>query len=439
MPAFPHPSPVTETQGQTPTVLAAKLYLLLFPVGHLVFLPVAGAVATGSDALLAVLLLAWVADVLTRPGQLGRLMASVRGEEVAALPGRRTLVGFGMLLLFAFWVGASSRWGYHPGYALAKGAGMGGLALGGLALATSGMGWRRAADWWLAGTGLALFTTVALVVGAPPALQERVFFGGTGVLGLPFLRVSGPFLHPNMLGDYLAVSSFLLWGRWPELRGRARLAGATLGTFIALGLLRTASTAWIGLGISAIVFGRHVTREGRRSLGLVLRVGGVLLAAVTFAGVAFPLDVTVLGMELVTGGIRPAIWRGALFAVFASPVWGVGAAPYLAEAADPLLGGAVSLWDAHNAYLSVVGQFGIIGGLLAGAGLWGILSGGLAPGKGNREMERPRLALILAVVAVAVNAFFMASEDIRHVWVLLGMVGMMPGEGRGDAPNSEGP
>jgi len=175
---------------------------------------------------------------------------------------------------------------------------------------------------WLAASGLLGFH------GAYAAAK------GMGLLGLPFPRISGPFLHPNMMGDYLIVS----------------------------GLLLAASAAWVGAGVATALL-------------------------------IHPLDLHVLGLELTTGAIRPSIGRSSLAPFLSSPLGGVGAAPFLGEAADRLQGGAVGLWDAHDAYRSILSRFGLVGG--------GVL---------------------------AVDALLLAGEDLRRVWGLAGVVGVLGGE-----------
>jgi O-antigen ligase len=250
-----------------------------------------------------------------------------------------------------------------------------------------------------------------------------VFSGGTGILGLPFARLSGPLVHPNMFGDYLVVSGLVLWSRWPELRGRVRAAGAALGAALVVALVLTASTAWIGAGVVMAMMGREAGASGRSGAGLLLRAGGVVVAAGVFLALVVPLDFHVGWVHVVTNAIRPEIWRSSLRAVAVSPLIGVGAAPYLAQAADPLRGGAVGLWDAHDAYLSVLGQFGVVGLALLVGGAWMIV----APVWRARP-SRARSAVLFMTVAVGVHALFLASEDLRHAWMVLGMCGVVARE-----------
>ncbi len=416
-----HIAPVTSAP-RTPTALAAEMYLLVFPAGHLLVRPVGGPIATAADVALLALLLAWGWDLATRRG-------------LTVLPPARVLGGLALLVALGLWVAASALWGPHALYAAGKGAGLLGLGLGAIAMATSGLTWRRAADAWLGGAGVALALTLVVGVAGPDILRERMFLGGTGIVGLPFPRISGPFLHPNMMGDYLVVSGLLLWGRWPAWVRRARAPSLVFAAALGGGLVLTASTAWVGVGVAAMWLGGRAVRAGRRALGAALLVGGLAVAGGMTVLLVLPLDLHVFGLDLTTGAIRPDIWRSSLAAFVASPLVGVGAAPFLAEAADRLHGGVVGLWDAHNAYLSVVGQFGLVGGALAAGGVGLVASGALRLRAGAPGRSRAQLAVGLALLAVAVDGVFLAAEDLRHVWGLMGVAGVVasdPGPGKED-------
>lgn len=409
----------------SPTAVAARLYLVLMPVGHLVYLPVAGAMGTGADVALLLFLISWGMDLLFHPVLAQELARVIRGERVAWLPGRRVLLGFVLMAAFGAWVALSGQWGFHPRYAQAKGVGVGALAVGGLALATSRVGWRRAADAWLVGTGLALLVTLLGGGLGSEAFRARVFSGGSGILGLPFPRVSGPMLHPNMFGGYLVVSALLLWERWPEWQARARPLALALAAGVGTALFLTASTAWIGGGVAVALLGRGVGGAEPPRRGALLRLGGTAAAAAVLVALVVPLDFHLGWVHVVTNAIRPAIWGSSFAAVVARPIVGVGASPFVAEAADPLRGGAMGLWDAHNAYLSVMGQFGLVGFTLLAAGVSLVVAAVWRRPVGSRA----RSAVLLVLMAVAIHGLFLASEDLRHVWVVMGLAGVLAAEG----------
>ncbi|RMH16002.1 MAG: O-antigen ligase domain-containing protein [Gemmatimonadetes bacterium] len=150
----------------------------------------------------------------------------------------------------------------------------------------------------------------------------------------------------------------------------------------------------------------------------LLITAGLVMASGTFVALTTPV-VLPGGEGVATNGIRPDIWRSAFEAVREAPVAGVGAAPFLARAADPVAGGDPVLWDAHNVYLSVWGQFGLVGVVLLFGGALLIV----------RELFRQgasqsHIALAAALIAVALHGLAIASEDFRHVWALLALAAL---------------
>lgn len=402
----------------------AEILLLALGAGHVLQVSVAGAVGTGTDLAVAVLLAVWTAELVG--GARGDAGGAV--DAASAVPAS-FLVGAGLLALFAGWVAASALWGFHPGYALVKGAGLGGLALAAAAVGSSGLPWRRAVDAWLGGVAVALLLTVLLFLAGPEGRATVVYEQG-GVQGLTFPRIRGPMVHPNMLGGYLAVSGVLLWARWPSLGRRGRAAGALLGGAMALALILSVSTAWVG---AAVAVAALALWGGRGPGRVVVAAGSAVVAALTGFALIASLDMRVEGAHLVTNGIRPGIWAGALEAFLEAPLAGVGAAPYLARVADPLLpsGGEV-YWDAHNLYLSVAGQFGLLGLGLFTAGV------GLAARAAYRAPDRrARVAALVMLGVLAVNGLFTASEDLRHVWMAVGLMGVAGASGRGEGAQAE--
>ena len=394
-----------------PLAGAARLYLMLMPVGHLVVVPLGGTMATAADLALGGLLAAGVvSEGAARLGGVPRDSTGPRPRTVAR--------GFALLAVFGVWAALSGAWGFHPRYALFKGMGYVALTGGAWLLARSGVGWRRLVEAWAIGCAAAL-AVLALGVLGPEALAGRVLYGAGAIRGLPLPRVSGPFLHPSMMGCYLAVTGALLWGAWPELaaRGGARVAARVGAAVGAIALALTVSTGWVAAGVAAIVIGGDGGDGRRRS---ALRLAGAAAAAIALAGVLVPVDVDLAGLSIRTGAIRPAIWASALGAVATAPLLGVGAAPFLARAPDPMGGPELYVWDAHQAYLSVLGQFGVVGAALLAAGAALVVRALL-----RSPASRARTATLGALAAVAAHGFLVANEDFRHAWALLGLAGAL--------------
>ena len=329
---------------------------------------------------------------------------------------------------FSVWVVLGATWGSYPSYAMTKGVAFAALGMGALAILWCGAGWGRAADAWLLGTAICLVVTWIGVLVGPDVLQTRLLYYGGSIRGLPVPRVSGPFPHPNMFGDYLVVSGAILWARRNavgERWGRGAVAAAWL---LAGTLLLTVSSAWLGAGVLLTAIGLLTMRQrdGRLAIQwkrpgpVILVVAGTILFTITLAGLLLPMGVDVVGLSIRGSGIRPAIWASALEAFKEAPIGGVGASPFLAVAVDPLgATSATAVWDAHSIYLSILGQFGLVGAaLFAGAGVvltWTLFREGVT---------RRHAVLLVALLAVGIHGVAIASEEFRHLWALLGLVGL---------------
>lgn len=483
----------------------AAAYLALLPLGSFLVIPVGGTHATGSDLLLAILLLLGGVTWVRSPGFRATVLRGLAGGWRAIRPGRSTGraddVGASVLLLagFSVWAMVSAAWGFHPEYAVVKGAGYAALTAGVAVVVWSGIEWDRALAAWLIGTLLTVGLSLALAgVGAASGdaggwgWARRTLYEGGSLVGLPGLRLRGPFLHPNGLGDYLVVSGALLWAAWPLRsrlgRGRSHRGGGAGSewvqwasrVFVVLlvaSLVLTLSSAWVAAGTLLLLWGRRLSssRAGQARNGimppllpLLLRGGGALVTATTLAALVFPLRLGWGDVRLVTSGIRVRIWEDALRAFLSSPIAGVGAAPVLADAVDPVdPGPGLQLWDAHSAYLSVMGQFGLVGTLLvAGAAFFvvrGLLrsrgavstgtirrpgsdAGGVGGDPGHEGgagdegddgfpgippwrlavlRERARKGVLAALSAVGVHGLVIAGEDFRHWWALVAVAALV--------------
>ena len=417
---------LTPTEILDPVILrlAVLTYLVVLPVGHFFAIPVNGTTARGSDVFLALILLAGIID-------LGRMSGPylIGGKRFPVLPGRSAFhMATIFIMAFSAWVALGSLWGLHPNYAVAKGLAFAALGMGALAILWCGAGWGRAADAWLLGTLICLVVTWIGVLLGPEVLQTRVLYYGGSIRGLPVPRVSGPFPHPNMFGDFLVVSGAILWARWDAVRegwGRGAVAAAWL---LAGTLLTTVSSAWLGAGVLLTAMGLLTMRQrdGRltvqmqRPVPLIFVVTGVILFTMTLAGLLLPMGFDVAGLSIAGSGIRPTIWVSALESFKEAPIGGVGASPFLAVAADPFSSAsAAALWDAHNVYLSILGQFGLVGAALF-AGALAVLTRTLV----QEGTTRRHAVLVVALLAVGAHGIAIANEEFRHLWALLGLVGL---------------
>jgi putative inorganic carbon (hco3(-)) transporter len=235
------------------------------------------------------------------------------------------------------------------------------------------------------------------------------FFGGSGALHLlidnRFFRAFGTFGQPNPFGGFMGllapVALMALLGYsslvWKSLRQTRRLpldlATTTLyyacaSAILIVGVFISWSRgAWLAFGISLFVIAFALPRKASHSLAalaVILFAVGVLwstgrLPATVVARInsateeLFAFD-DVRGVDITPENYavveRLAHWQAALNMTRARPFLGVGMGNY--EIAYPeyrLINWKFSLGHAHNYYLNVLAEAGIIG-LLCYTSLW---------------------------------------------------------------------
>jgi len=206
----------------------------------------------------------------------------------------------------------------------------------------------------------------------------------------------------NNTGCLLAVSVGVAWHLFTLQRGRrwAWLSAAVIPLLAWGALLSASRTALLALGLGLIlvvVDPRNLM--GRRLVLIVLGAGiAVVLVAQLPQGVLTRLGTT--GSELTSGTLnaRTTYWRIA-FDVFSDhPVGGVGAGAFkeqsaeisVADAADGTAAGDFEGKLAHNMFISVTAELGVVG-----------------------------IALLLTMLALALFELRKAPPEARRTWVVV--------------------
>lgn len=316
---------------------------------------------------------------------------------------------------------------------------------------------------------------VALPILAAAASQAVIgayqFRGGSGaahlwILDFRYFRAFGSFGQPNPFGAFMGLSLPLALGaaygaadsaliayrggrRREGLHGAA-IAGAFLVTagLIGVGLLVSWSRgAWLGAG--AAVFALIVFAPRRRWLGIVIGVlcaagllGAILTGLLPDALVArfsdFAQDLTgaadVRGVPISDANYavveRLAHWQAAIGMAEESPLLGIGFGAYeAAYGRHALVNWPLALGHAHNYYLNVLAETGIIG-LGAYLGLWGATAAFTLNALRRQAGIRRGMALgILAIwVHLSVHSLFdklYVNNLFLHIGALLGLIGVL--------------
>lgn len=315
-----------------------------------------------------------------------------------------------LLALFAAWSGATYLWSLDPAATAARTATLAQL------LVMAGLIWEfgataRRQQWLIA----------AYVLGAAVSslLTLSRFVRG---LETYYRRYAAAGFEPNDLGVTVALS--LPLGLYLALRNRGWMSWMwrALIMLAIVAVVVTASRTAFVVACLAFVFAVW----SRRVSGLAQKLSAALLLAVLMTG---PLYLTppparqrlaALPQEITRGTLhnRTQIWKAGWAVVRERPLYGVGAGAY-PESVRPRLGvpaRAGHRYVAHNTYLSVLVECGLVGMVLflsAGAVLavfvW------LMP-----ALERSLWAVMLA--ACATGILTLSWEHRKPVWWIAAMI-----------------
>ncbi len=251
--------------------------------------------------------------------------------------------------------------------------------------------------------------SLALAAAGNACVGLYIFFGGSGADHLlildRFFRAFGTFGQPNPFGGFLGLiapfSAMLAIGyslrnyRYWRLHRQISSAYALWSLFYALvtGLLLAGIVAswsrgaWLSLVVAFAVVAFALPRKLWQSVLLALTVMAIagsmwlsgLLPASVVARISssteefFAFD-DVRGVDITSANYavveRLAHWQAAIFMAEANPWFGVGLGNYEIVYDDyRLLNWPEALGHAHNYYLNIFGEAGIVG-VLAYLGLW---------------------------------------------------------------------
>jgi O-antigen ligase len=272
------------------------------------------------------------------------------------------------------------------------------------------------------GAGVAATSAIA----APPA-EETMFSGrATGTVGDPNELAAG-------LVVGLAIATAFAVNRHiaAPLRGLSAFAGALCLAGILVSLSRGGLLGLAGaLAVGVVMGGRWRLR--------VLAVCGVLaaLAVGYFAFVAsLPAKERVLNVTSGGGSGRLDLWTVGLRMIEAHPVRGVGSGQFATSSVHYLLRpGVIERGDlilstpkvAHNTYLNVVAELGIVGGLLFGAILvfcTACMVGAVRRFRrdGDERLEILARGLVVGLGGYLVTLMFISENYKKLLWILLAL------------------
>lgn len=286
---------------------------------------------------------------------------------------------------------------------------------------------------WLAGTSLAVLlglATIGLFYLQPnsPFLEYLTYRYGSVPVG-NYPRITAGFVSASMLCNYLNVGLVLallaLRKGWIP-----RMTAIILVLAIVVAAVFTIS---IGLGGLALAVGIWIWLERDRSraarqlaftLGCLISflfIVAAFVALATYPGAQVFLTIPAIHLDLMPSA-RMLVWTDTLRKFLSKPITGVGVGMPVASVLFTNTDGSQSLLtDAHNSFLSVAAQEGIIG-LVAFTALVVLIL--------KRWVKKLRISsslTIFAAVGLGLVCSFIyqgltgSYEDARHLWVLIGI------------------
>ena len=283
---------------------------------------------------------------------------------------------------------------------------------------------------WMLGT---VFTVVAGIAGVLLFYcnvrgEANIFLSTYGTL-LPgnYPRIRGLFLNMNMCCNYLSVSLLLLLAmRCVGWIGRR--AARILGAGIVVAALFTFSPGLGGLALGAgLWFWAEYRGRGRAVAARSALLAGVAIA-LAFAGAMLVSPPSLFGpegrLDLSHGqpSGRVLCWRDALHMAWEykwlgkGPGSAVASVDYLTASGEQQL-----LTDAHNTFLSMAAQKGVLGLAAFCFLLIVVLRKPHLQTTGRPEVVLHTAAWIALVQAMVYQGLGGSWEHTRHLWVLIGL------------------
>lgn len=326
-----------------------------------------------------------------------------------------------VLVLFTGWAAISAAWAEVPGSALEAVGRYAPNAM--LFVIVFSAVRRREHALWLVG---------AFVVGALASAAYGLAVPGDAA---DLDRLSGASANPNEVAATLAAGAVLAAALAVALRGQPllRLAatlGVPLSVFAVLLTLSRGGLLALGVALLAAVLMAGRWRPAALAAAAVLAVGAVAY----FAAFA-PAEARERVTQVDGGTGRADIWTVGWRMVEDEPVQGVGAGNFETSSVHYLLQPGALVRDdfivdtpknAHNTYLEILAELGVVGLALFLAVIAFSLTCTLKAVRAfvrahDRQMEIVARALFVALVAILAADFFGSRQYSKQLWLLLSL------------------
>ena len=216
---------------------------------------------------------------------------------------------------------------------------------------------------WFGAAAVAVCGLWEVYSGAAGIKEDWVDFEKFPVL---LTRMAGPLKNPNLLAGYLSIV-IAFWSGYRLYRPKNR--DGILGTFgllllVACLLLTYSRGAWLSLFIVLIALGVWARRAKYLICGLICLAGLIML---TEPSIMDRIGSIWSPTSESSSAMRLAIWDSTLYIIKDYPIFGIGwgSFPHIYPAYDYFLGPEQTIiYHAHNLYLHLAAEVGIVGLLL---------------------------------------------------------------------------
>lgn len=289
---------------------------------------------------------------------------------------------------------------------------------------------------WTIGTGLSILASIAgfvLFCLGYETLQNNYFLFSSG--SLPpgnYPRILALFANPNMLCNFLNVSIMLVLIakslRWIK---RAYAVILILGILFAAAFSISPGLGGVSLSLGLWFWAIFSFRSKKRfamtalALGIVLAVGVIASALISPDTNNTTQDFTIpfIG-KIIEPSVRVLLWENTLETIRQYPWLGIGTGVDVADVHYyALSGGLQVLTDAHNMWLNIWAQTGLLGLVSLVILLAYLLKQCRFRLTDGDDGQYIRLGLSCAFVGAFLYQGLAGSfEDTRHLWVLIGLL-----------------
>lgn len=327
-----------------------------------------------------------------------------------------------VLILFVSWAGLSASWAEEPSAALEATTRYLPNAMLFL-IVFAGVRTRDQLLWVVGSLVVGAFIAAAYGLVSPVPVDEDG-------------RLSGALGNANETAASLVAGGALAAALAVALRGQPilRLASAIVVPLCVIAVFLTASRGGL-VALATALIAAVLLAPGRRRAAAIALAGTVVLATVIYFAAFASVDARNRVTELQGGTGRVDIWTVGWRMVEAEPLRGVGAGNFEVSSIHYLIAPGALLRDdfivdepkvAHNTYLNVLAELGVVGlALFMGVILFSLGCAlraiGFAVKSGDRQVEILARAMVVVLLALLAADFFGSRQYSKQLWLLMAL------------------